>query len=315
VDLDAAARESVKPGDVRRSSATIFSGLNVGYLFEEQRIYDVVVWGAPEARRSLTDVRNVWVEKANRTHARLGDVAKVSVGSSPSVIRHDSISGYVDIVADVAGRDLASVTRDVERRLQSVKFPLEFHPELLGEYAERKSVEGRVLGIALAAVIGIFLLLQACFGSWRLAVVAFLALPAALAGGILAVLAGGGVVSMGSLIGFLAVLGIAARNGILLIDRYQHLEHHEGEQFGLGLVLRGARERLSPILTSTAAIIAALLPIVAFGHIAGMEIAHPTVVVILGGVIASTLVTLFVVPALYLVLGRNADRRSQVAVA
>ena len=186
---------------------------------------------------------------------------------------------------------------------------------LLGEYTARQSVLKRVLGVSLAARAWIFLLLQACFRSWRLSAIAFLGVPAALAGGVLAVFAGGGLVSLGSLVGFLAVIGIAARNGILLIERFRHLEHHEAEPFGLGLVLRGARERLSPILASSAAIIAALLPIVLFGHIPGLEIAGPTVVVIMGGVVASALFTLFILPALYLVVGSKAERHGEIALA
>jgi CzcA family heavy metal efflux pump len=315
VDLDAAGKENVKPGDIRRSAATVFSGLNVGYLFEEQKIFDVVVWGAPEARRNLDDIKNVWVEKSNRTHARLGDVAKVSMSSTPTVLRHEGISGYVDVVADVTGADIGSVTREVERRVQTVNFPLEYHPEIRGEYTERQNVQKRVMGIALAALVWTYLLLQACFGSWRLAAVAFAGMLTSLAGGVLAVLAGGGTVTMGSLVGFLAVIGISARYGILLIDRLQDLERREGVAFGLGLIMRGARERLSPIVTSAATIIAALLPIVLFGSIPGLEIARPTVMVIMGGVAASALVTLFVLPALYLIAADKASRPSDVALA
>ncbi len=303
VDLDAAGPVNVKPGDVRRASATIFSGLTVGYLFEEQRIYDVVVWGAPETRQSLNNLNDLWVEKADRTYVRLADVADVSIATTPTVIRHERIAPYVDVVANVSGRDPASVADEVEDRLEAIQFPLEYHPELLGEYVELESAKERILGIAVAALIGILLLLQACFNSWRLALIAFMALPAALVGGVFAALASGGVVSLGSIVGMLAVLGIAARNGLSLIDHYQHLETQEGMPLDLDLVLRGARERLSPILTSCAAIIAALLPIVVFGQIPGLEIAHPTAIVIIGGIVASTLFTLFVMPALYLLIG------------
>jgi len=114
--------------------------------------------------------------------------------------------------------------------------------------------------------------------------------------------------------GFLAVLGIAARNGVLLIHHYQHLEGQEGVPFGLELVLRGARERLSPILTSSAAIIAALLPIVVFGQIPGLEIVQPTAIVILGGLVASTLFTLFVMPALYLLIGSGGEPQTDLGL-
>lgn len=309
VNLDAAGRAAVKPGDVRRSSATIFSGLVVGYLFKDQKIYEAVVWGAPEVRQSMDNLRDLWVEKSDRTHARLGDVADVSIVATPTVIRHERIAPYLDVVANVAGRDPGSVVDDIEDRLEKVKFPLEYHPEILGEYAERQSAQRRMFGVVAAAVIGIFLLLQACFGSWRLALIAFLALPAAVAGGMLGALAGGGVISLGSIVGLLAVLGIAARNGILLINHYQHIETTAGVPFGLDLIVRGTRERLSPIMASSAAIVAALLPIVLFGRVPGLEILQPTAFVIIGGLIAATVITLFVIPALYLVIGAGAQRQ------
>lgn len=128
----------------------------------------------------------------------------------------------------------------------------------------------------------------------------YLALPAALVGGILAAYAGDGIISLGSLVGIITVLGIAARNGILLIEHYQHLEDVEREPFGLDLILRGASERLSPILMTTLCTAFALLPLVIAGSIPGHEIEHPMAVVILGGLITSTLLTLFIVPIFYL---------------
>jgi CzcA family heavy metal efflux pump len=315
VDLDAAGRASVKPGDVRRSAATVFSGLTVGFLFEEQKIYDVAVWSPPEIRQSLSDIRDVWVEKTDRHHVRLGDVAKVSIVSTPTVIRHESVAPYIDVVANVVGGDLASINREIENRLQSIKFPLEYHPEILGEYAERLDAQRGIVGVAIASLIGILLLLQACFGTWRLALIVFLSLPTAIAGGVLAVFASGGVISLGSIVGFLAVLGIAARNGLLLINHYQNLEEQEGVSFGADLVLRGVRERCAPVLTSSIAIIAALLPIVVFGQVPGLEIALPTAIVIIGGLVASTLYTLLVIPALFLVFGAGAVRQADLGLA
>jgi Cu/Ag efflux pump CusA len=315
VNLDSAGRANVKPGDVRRATATVYSGLVVGFLFKNQKIYEVVVQGAPEARQSLTNLADLWIGKSDRTHARLGDIADVDMVSSPMVIRHEAIAPYVDVMANVAGRDPGSVIDEIEDKLEKIRFPLEHHPELLGEYTERQNAEQRMLGVAAAALIGIFLLLQASFRSWRLALIAFLAIPTAIAGGVLGASAGGGVISLGSLIGFLAVLGIAARNGVLLINCYQRLEGQEGVPFGLDLVFRGARERLTPILASSTAITVALLPIVVFGRIPGLEIVQPTAIVIIGGLVASTLFTLFVIPALYLVIGSGAERQHDLGLA
>ena len=146
------------------------------------------------------------------------------------------------------------------------------------------------------------------FGSLRLAVVLFLTLPMAIAGGLIAAGATGGVISLGSLVGFLTVFGIAARNGILMISHFQHLERHEGEAFGPGLVLRGAKERLAPIVMTASATGLALVPVVALGAIPGHEIQQPMAVVILGGLVTSTLLSLFVLPPLYLRFGQPVER-------
>jgi Cu/Ag efflux pump CusA len=174
---------------------------------------------------------------------------------------------------------------------------------MLGEDKERKASTGTLIRFGIVAAIAIFLLLQVSFGSWRLATLSFVTLPMALVGGALAAFLTDGVLSLGSLVGFYTVFGIAARNGILMINHFQHLERHEGETFGPGLVLRGAKERLSPILMTTLAAGLALVPLVAAGRIPGHEVEYPMAIVILGGLVTSTLLNLFVLPALYLRFG------------
>lgn len=306
VKLDSAGQASVKPGDVRRTAANIFGGLNVGFLYEGQKIYDVVVWGAPETRQSLTSLRDLWIDKPDRTQVRLGEVAEVTLKPTPALLRHESIAPYVDVVANVAGRSLGAVAHDVDERLEDIRFPLEYHPRLMGEFEELEATQERVAGVVIAAVIGILLLLQASLRSWRLALIAFLALPASIAGGLIAALVAGGSLSLGSLVGLLAVLGIAARNGLVLLTHYRRLEMREGMPFGRDLVVRGTRERLVPTLASSAAIVAALAPLIVFGQVAGLEIVQPMAVVIVGGLVASTLLTLIVMPLLYLMFGAGA---------
>jgi Cu/Ag efflux pump CusA len=167
---------------------------------------------------------------------------------------------------------------------------------------ELRSIPG-IRGFGAAAAIGVFLLLQAAFGSWRLATLAFFTLPSALVGGVLAAFAAGGVISLGSLVGFFTVFGIAACNGIILINHYQHIERHEGGPFGPGLVLRGARERLGPILMTASVAGLALVPLMLAGNIPGQEIEYPMAIVILGGLVTSTVLNLFIVSSLYLRFG------------
>ena len=145
---------------------------------------------------------------------------------------------------------------------------------------------------------------------FRLAVLTFVTLPLALIGGVIGNYIAGGVISIGSLVGFFTVLGIVARNGIMMISHFQHLEDQEGMPFGPELVIRGARERIAPIMMTALTTALALVPLIVAGNIAGQEIEYPMGVVILGGLISSTLINLFVVPSLYLRFAKPGTRRS-----
>jgi Cu/Ag efflux pump CusA len=156
------------------------------------------------------------------------------------------------------------------------------------------------------------LVLHVDFGSARLVSLVALTLPSALIGGVAAALLSGGVLSLGSLVGFVTVLGIAARNGIMLVSHYRHLEDVEGVPFGRELVERGAEERLAPILMTALATGLALVPIVVGGSRSGPEVEHPMAVVILGGLFTSTLLNLFLLPPLYLRYGQRTARETAV---
>ena len=313
VDLDRAKEIGIKPGDVRRAAATMLSGIQVGNLFEEQKVFDVVVWGAPQVRSSLTSIRRLMVDVPGGGQVQLDQVADVRVTPALSVIHHDNVSRSIDVTASVSGRSLAAVASDVEAALQDLSFPLEYHAEVLADRVDREAAQRRAAVIALVAAIVIYLLLQAAFGSWLLATTTFLSLPLALVGGVLAALLTGGVLSLGALVGFVLLLGIATRNGVMLVRHYQHLEQDEGEAFGPGLVMRGARERLTPIALTALATAFALLPLLIGGNVPGQEILQPMAVVVLGGLVTTTMLNLFVAPALYLRFGANAERRLNAA--
>jgi CzcA family heavy metal efflux pump len=303
VDLAKAEGHGLKPGDIRRAAATMMAGIEVSDIHKDGKVYDVQVWSVPKVRHSLTSIENVLIDAPRGGHVRLGDVARVRIAPTPNVIEHEGLARRQDVGANVRGRDLAAVAKDVQARLAKVEFPLGYYAEMLGEYQERQKAQKNVTTVSLLALVGIFLLLQLSFGSWKMATLSFLTLPTALVGGVLAIYMTDRTVSLGALVGFLAVLGIAARNGIMMIDHFQHLEREEGEPFGPNLVLRGARERISPIMMTALTTGLALAPLVVAGSIPGHEIEHPLAVVVLGGLITSTLVNLFVVPSLYLRFG------------
>jgi CzcA family heavy metal efflux pump len=315
-NLAKARRYGLKPGDVRRAAGVLLSSEEVGDLFQGARAYDVHVWSTPKTRRSLTEVRKLPIDTPDGGHVRLGDLASVRIKPTPSALRRQDTSRRLDVGANAASdRSLSDIVTDVRQRLDRVKFPRGYHAELLGEVVEQEGAQNRLLIFGIAAAIGIFLLLQAAFGSVRLAVMFFLTLPMALVGGVLAAYLTGGTLSLGSFVGFLAVFGIAARNGILMINHCQHLERHEGEAFGPALVLRGAQERLSPIMMTALATALALVPLVISGTVPGNEIEHPMAIVILGGLVTSTFVNLFIVPALYLRFGRDRNLLSRRGAA
>ena len=309
-DLAAAREYGLKPGDVRRAAAWLIGGWEAGDLFRGGKAYDVQIWSVPEVRQSLSDVKGLMIDTPTGQQVRLDEVANVEVVAVPNIIHHEDLSRSIDVGANLDGtRDLGSVVNELEERMElEIAFPLEYRAELLGEFQERQAASGRLNTFAIVAAIAVLLLLQASFRSWRLAMLSFLTLPFALVGGVIAAFLGGGVISLGSLVGFFTVLGIVARNGIMLISHYQHLEKEEGMEFGQELILRGAQERLVPILMTVMTTGLALVPLIIGGNIPGQEIEYPMAIVILGGLITATLLNLFVVPSLYWRFAKKRER-------
>lgn len=305
-DLAAAQRHGLKPGDIRRAASTLVNGEEVGDIFRHGKAYDIPVWSPPEDRDSVDDIRNLKLDTPTGGTVRLADVASVQLKPSPNVVKHEDLYRKIDVEADLSGeRDLGSVVRDVEQALGSVDIPVEYTATMLGEHQERQAANKKLQSLAIVAAIGVFFLLQASFLSFRLATMAFLTLPMAVVGGALAAYLSGGVISLGSMVGFLTVIGIVARNGIMMISHFQHLEREEGMTFGPELVLRGAKERVVPVMMTVLTTGLVLVPLIIAGQIPGHEIEHPMAVVILGGLITSTLLNLFVVPTLYLRFGKS----------
>ncbi|WP_299431585.1 efflux RND transporter permease subunit [uncultured Meiothermus sp.] len=307
VDLARVQRYGLKPGDVRRAAATLMNGLEVGSLFENQKVFQVIVWSTPQTRNSLTAIRELLIDTPAGGHVRLEDVAQVRVAPTLHTINREAISRRIDVGFNVRGRDLGVVTRAVQERIAQIPLPFEYHTVVLGEYAERQAAQQRILITGLVALLGILFLMQALLQSWWLALLGLLSLPVALVGSVLAgFLAGGGVFSIGMLAGLLALLGVAVRGNVMMIHHNQRLER-EGLVFGPELVMQGARERLVPILTTSAAVAVAFLPFLLFGNIPGHEFGFPMAIVILGGLVTTTLVNLLVVPALYLRFGASRE--------
>jgi len=305
VDLAAAERHGLKPGDVRRLAATLLSGIVVGSLFEEQKVFEVVVWGTPDLRHSPTSVEELLVQTPFGEHVPLGDIADVRVGPSPAVIRREGVFRRIDIGATIAGREPGAVLADVEARLAEIEFPLEYRAEVFPLAIERQSALMGLLGIAAAAGIGVLLLLQAAFGSWRRSLLVVALLPA-MASGALAVAAVLGDVPLAAIGGVVGTIALGLRAAIRMVDRCQHAEREDGD-FSAALVARVSGDGLTAVLGSAAAVALAAVPAIVLGDRAGLEIVRPMSAVLLGGVLSATLVNLFAVPAAVLVAGPNPE--------
>jgi Cu/Ag efflux pump CusA len=306
VSVDKAAKWGLKPGDVRRAAATLVAATVAGNLFENQRVYEVVVWGVPAVRQNVDTIRDLRIDAPvggpgnGPTQVRLADVANVRVVPKAEVILHDQVSRAIDVVAGVRGRGVGAVTADVKNQVRLVAFPQEHHLEVLGETQSEAGAGFQQWAAIIGIAILIFFLLQAAFSSWRLALLYFLLLPSGLVGGLLLALAVRGSVSGVALLGLLTVLAVGVRGGLLQVRHYQRLEG-EGAALDAELVALGSRQRFVPTVTGMLAAGLALLPLAVYGGSAsGLEIVGPLALIVLGGLVTTALLNLFVLPALYL---------------
>ncbi len=309
LDLNRAAAYGLTPGAVVDDVATLINGVKVGEVHRDQKAFDLVVWGHPDIRKNLQDLRRLEIELPpgrktadGKATVPLDAIAQLRLVNAPNTIRHDKASRCIDVTCNVNG-DLGEVVRQIKERVA----PLQqegYRVEFLGEYQARAENQQQLLAVSGLAILGIALLLYLDFRSFRLTLLVLLTLPFALIGGVAAAYLAGGVLSLGSLIGFITVLGIAARNGIMLVSHYRHLQRSENLPFGRELILRGAEERIGPILMTALAAGLGLLPLALSGSKPGYEVEYPMAVVILGGLCSSTLLNLIVLPVLYERLGQ-----------
>jgi Cu/Ag efflux pump CusA len=296
VDLAAAQRAGLRPGDVRRETSTLISGLTVGTLYEQQAIFDVVVWGGPPTRQSLDSLRSLLIDTPAGTQVRLGDVARVNLAPNPTVITHDAVSRSLDITAAIGDRDPSDVAAEVTARLQRVDFPYEYRAEVVGDAVIRE--QGRdaiLLAVAVAAVLA-FLLLQAATSSWRGALVLFVSVPVAATGGLVALHLLGGDPTVGVLAAIGAVVAVALRQALVLVRRAQELTQGTAAADAMRQALG---EKAPPALAAVLVTAAAFLPAAVMARRAGLEMLQPFAVTLLAGLISSTLVVLVLIPSLF----------------
>ena len=294
----ALAQYGITIDDFNRFINLAFSGEKIGDIYEGQRSVDIVLRLNEHYTHSIDDVRNALIDTRDGRKVPLSQVAEIVSTDGPGTITRENVQRKLVISANVSGRDMGSVIADVERTISSqITLPEGFRIEYGGQFESAQAASRILFWATVAALLVIFLLIYGEFRSVPLSAIVMLSLPLALIGGVLAVLLTSRVVSIPSIIGFITLFGIATRNGILLISNYRHLA-----QQGVPVaerVMRGSLDRLNPILMTALTSALALIPLVLTGDKPGNEIQSPMAVVVLGGLLTSTLLNIYVMPVIY----------------
>lgn len=293
------AQFALAVGDVNQDLQTLLKGTTVGQVFEEDRVFDCVVRAHPDVRSDPLALKDLLIDLPTGEKVPLHAVADVRMVEAPNVIHREQASRRILITCNAEDRDVVSVMRDIRAAVGTAELPSGYHLEFGGQYEAHRQAQRRLLLLGSVALLAIFALLYLDLRRVSLALLIMLSVPFAAVGGIAAIWLAGGDISLGSMIGLVTVFGVAVRNGILLISHYEHLRQEEQLEPGPMLLLCGASDRLAPVLMTASTTALALLPLVLRGDLPGHEIEHPMAIVIIGGLISSTALTLFILPILY----------------
>ena len=301
---DAIAQHGLSIREVSDAVETAFAGMEVSRVMEGQASFHLVVRFDPAVRESFEAISSTLITTASGAHLPLSALAEIRKDRGPNLVSREAVQRKIVVMVNVAGRDLTSVVEDIRTRVAAnINLPTGYHIEYGGQF-ESAAEATRVLSTLSALVLaGIFMLLYLAFRSARDAAVVMLNLPLALIGGVLGMYVSGGVLSVATLIGFITLFGIATRNGVMMIAHIRHLSATEMTLKPVELVVRGATERLVPILMTALAAGLALVPLALSGGEPGAEIQAPMAMVILCGLISATIFNMIVVPAIYLRFG------------
>ncbi len=305
-DRGALARFGQPAGAASEAMRTAFVGREVGQIYEGQVAFPLVVRYPAEVQDDLDAIRQTRIDTVSGARVPLEAIADIREDRGPNFISRENGQRKIVVSANVAGRDLRSVVDGIRSAVAaSVDLPAGYSIEYGGQFESEAAASRRLFWLGLAVIAGILLLLSAAFRSFGDAVIIMINLPLALIGGAVGVFMSGGVLSVASIIGFIALFGIATRNGIMMVSHIRHLVEEEGMRSLREAVLRGARERLVPILMTAMASGLALAPLALRGDHSGAELEAPMAMVILFGLVTATALNMVVVPLAYFRFSRR----------
>lgn len=303
---DVMAKYGVTMPEFADMVSVLLAGEAVSQVYEGRRVFDLVLKVGDNSRATADDIRSLIVD-AGGSKIPLGQIADVVSSVGPNTINRENVERKVVVSANVAGRDLRGVVTDMRRIIEEqIELPEDYHVEYGGQFENEENASRTILLASVFAVMVIFLLLYNQFRSLVQSAVILVNLPLALIGGVLVLWLTGGELSIPALIGFISLFGIATRNGMLLIERYNDLRH-EGHSV-VESVIRGSVDRLNPILMTALTTALALIPLALGGDLPGNEIQSPMAKVILGGLATSTLLNGFIVPIMYVLMSKNTKK-------
>ena len=306
IDREAAARYGLTVTEVAETLETAFNGHPVSQVIEGQRTYDLVVWFDESSRNDLNAIRATLVKTPVGSMIPVSQVARIVESTGPNTIYRENAQRRITVSANVSGRDLGTVIKEIENRIDTnVDMGDGYFVTYGGQFESQQAASQVISVLGVVVVAAIFLLLFVALKSWRMALQVMVNLPLAFVGGVIALKATGLDLSIAAMVGFITLFGIATRNGIMMLTHYVHLMKEEGERFSQSMILRGTQERLSPVLMTAISAALGMVPFALAGNTPGKEIMHPVAVVLLGGLVTSTILDQVVTPALFWRFGQK----------
>jgi CzcA family heavy metal efflux pump len=342
IDHREAARHGLAPGDIAELLETAYKGRVVSQVFDEDRYFSLVVWYDEASRRDPETISQTIIETPSGRRVALGQVAEVLDATGPNTINRENVQRRIVVACNVQGRDLAGVISDIRAALEPVEAKLRILPgsywlDYGGQFEAQQEANVRLLVFGSVSVVGVFLLLCKALESWRGALQVLVNIPLAAMGSVIALLIANQPssealaaaawwewprvwieatnLSVAHWVGFITLIGIVSRNGIMMISHYIHLMKYEGEPFGEEMVIRGSLERLAPVMMTAFTSFIGLLPLLFGAGQAGKEILYPLTVVVFGGMLCSTILDQIVTPALFFRMAGTCTTSSRKAPA
>jgi HME family heavy-metal exporter len=304
---DQAKKYGIKIGELAEILETAFNGRVVSEVLESQRSFDILVRFDEEQRNSFEVIRAALIDTPIGVKVPLSAVADVIESKGPNVIGHENVQRRIVVSCNTAERDLGSVIREMQEKIgKEVKLPVGYFITYGGQFESQQQATRTIAFLSLFSLGGMILVVWHHFKSIRIMIQIFVNIPLGYIGAILGVLISGGTFSIASLVGFITLMGIIHRNTIMMISHYINLVLHEGEEFNEKMVIRGSLERLAPVLMTALTAGLALVPIVLAKGEPGKEILYPVAVVILSGIVTSTILDMIVTPTIFFNYGKPA---------